>query len=90
MHNLLIVRFFVNNLRPFRDQFLDHIGKVLWQGFSYLGAGIFGGSLFAHLYQPVQSNLIPFLHVGFLFSYQIHFFLWIVDQRCQGSLFPFT
>ena len=65
------------------EQLVDHIGKVLGQCLSHLGAGIGGGDQTADIHQPVEGNLIPLVHIGNVFMDQFQLFFGVVDQGCQ-------
>ena len=50
--DFVVVRLFVVDLLLLRDQLLDDIGEVLWQGLSHLGAGILGGHMTWRGWEP--------------------------------------
>ena len=88
--DLIIIGFFIIDLRLFRDQLLDNIGKIPRQGFAHLGAGILARRPLAYLDQTVQVHLVPVLHIIFRLPYDPHLFFRIIDQRRQRPFFPCT
>ena len=84
--NRIVIGFFVQHLRFFRDQFFDHIGVIRRKRFTDLGTGVLGRRGLAHLDQPVQSDLIPVLHILFCLLHQLDLLSGIIDQRRQRPL----
>ena len=84
--NRIVIGFFVQHLRFFRDQFFDHIGVIRRKRFTDLGTGVLGRRGLAHLDQPVQSDLVPVLHILFCLLDQLDLLSGIIDQRRQRPL----
>ena len=76
----IVICFFVQNFRFLCDQLLDHICIVCRKCLTDLGTGIFGCRCLAYFDQTIKCDLIPVLHVFFLFFYNLHLFLRIIDQ----------
>ena len=64
--NGAVIRFLIPHIHLFRNQLLNHIGKLRRQGLAHFGAGILAGRPLAHLNQTVQGNLVPVLPVMYL------------------------
>ena len=90
MDNLIVICFFVMNLRFFRDQFFNDIRKVLRQCLSYLTAGVLGRYSFRNLNQSVQRDLIPVLNIVLCLQDQFQFLPRIIDQCCKTLLILLT
>ena len=86
--DFVVVRLFVVDLLLLRDQLLNDIGEVLWQGLSHLGAGILGGHPLDNLHQPVEGDFVPVLQIVLFLSDNLQLFLRIIDQGSQALLVP--
>ncbi len=86
LYDGVVIGLFVSHIHLFRNQFLNHIGKLLGQSLSHLGPGVFAGSPLAHLDQAVQGNLVPVLPVLYMLQYLGHLLPGIINQGGQGLL----
>ena len=72
------------------QQLLDNVGKILWQRFAHLRAGVLTAHVAAHFYQLVDGNAVPVLYIFFLSLNQLQFLFGVVYQGAQLFLLALT
>ena len=65
------------------DQLVQNLLIVRIHVGAYFGAGMLGGNMAAQVYQTVDGQAVPFLHILCLVSHQGDLGLGVVDQSCQ-------
>ena len=86
----VVVVLFVGLALILVEQFLNDIGKVGRQQFTYFGTRIFGRNHAGHRHHLMEGDAIPVLNVDFLFADQTQTFLGIIDEGTECAFVLFT